>query len=85
MKDLDTTAATEPQTVPVAELRANSEARKALAKRDAERARVQHFYDHMEKVRIMQQAAAKSPHANTEKLQARLRATRCSKELPDMP
>ena len=67
-----------------ADARMNSESRKMLAKREEQRKRTKGFYEQMEKVRAVQQAAIASPHANTEKLQSRLRATRRSKELQEL-
>ena len=64
-----------------AESRSNSEARKMLVRREQEKKRIGEYHLQMEKVRAVQQAAVKSPHGNAEKLQARLRATRRSKEL----
>jgi len=61
--------------------RRHSEARKVLARREEMKKRSKGFYDQMEKVRAVQQAAVTDPHANTEKLQTRLRMTRRSKEL----
>lgn len=64
-----------------AESRTNSEARKMLARREQEKKKVAEYYANMDKVRAVQQAAIASPHGNAEKLQARLRTTRKSKEL----
>ena len=61
--------------------RVNSQVRQALAARETEREKKADFYNRMEEVRMLQQAAAQSPRANTEKVRARLRATRLSKEL----
>lgn len=64
-----------------AEARVNSVTRQALAAREDRKKRTAEYYARMEKVRAVQQSAAKSAHGNAEKLQSRLRATRRSKEL----
>ena len=61
--------------------RANSEAHRVLSKREAERARTNAFHAQLAHVRNVQQSALRGGVHQTEKLQARLRCTRRSKEL----
>ena len=67
-----------------AQTRANSEVRKALARREQKKEKASEFFAAMDKVRCQQSAAIAGAHGQTEKVQSRLRITRRSKELLDL-